>query len=72
MGGAAAEPGRRVWCDVVALEAGGGAAELDVRKGDEGTAERHVAMDRCTRISIIQASVLEALHSDPEHAFDLR
>jgi hypothetical protein len=45
---------------VLALEAGDGAAELDVRKGDEGNAERHVAMDRCTRISIIQASVLEA------------
>ena len=36
------------------------AGSPDVGKGDKGNDERQFATDRCTRIAIIQASVLEA------------
>jgi hypothetical protein len=39
---------------------GAGAAGLDVGKGDTANAGRRFAKERCTRIAIIQASVLDA------------
>jgi hypothetical protein len=40
--------------------AGGGSGRVDVGSGDKVNDERPFAKDRCTRIAIIQASVLEA------------